>query len=150
MSFDALPRPLSPLPVERDTELHTQVFTGLCHLLSGWRDDPDKLAAACAAWSLFGYPACNLAFEVASGYPHPTGYITEGEALKLVESALHGRRRERLRARGWGVLQTLIEFAPAFERDRLHSAQKEGHVIDCRVLPIEERIERLRADEVSA
>lgn len=144
MSYAVLPGPLSPCPVKRDTEHYTQVFTALCHLTSVWRDDPERLAMALAAGSLFGFPAENFSMDVAKGDPRLEQWLTQDQALELMEKALFRKNAKVLRAKAYGLLMVLVEFAPAVERDRLHAVQVESCVIECRALPVEERLAMLR------
>lgn len=142
MSWFVLPNKRSPAVAE---EIATAVYTQLSRLFNEWREDPDKLAVALSAWCLAGYPGENAIEQVASGYPEPTGYISDDQARALIEKALRGRHSRVLRARGEGLLLGLEALATDAEFARLHQVREESAVIECRELTPAERVQRLAA-----
>ena len=130
MSYEVLPhkhtRRGPPRPPREDAsaqhDSHVSTHGALCSLLKLWRDDPDKLGVACAAWTLAGYAACWLADEIQYGPDWPNdAVLSREEAGARIEAALHRRHRTRLRQRAEGVLLALDEFSQAIEADRIRS-----------------------------
>lgn len=128
----------------RDPRLRGGVEThqALCRLLRRWCDDPDRLAVALAAWSLAGYNPAFAVDEVAMTH----GDTQAGWAWDRCDAALFRRERRLLRARAEGLLLALSETGAGFEFERLHAAQVEAHVRECREVDMPERLARLRAD----
>jgi hypothetical protein len=126
----------------------TEVFTALGYLLAAWRDDPDRLAVAVTAYEKAGWHMA--AYEVgstcgAAGKP----YIKEADAQALINAALYRRNKRLLRHRADGLLMAVEAFAGSFEAMRLHDVRVESAVIECRELPLEERLEKLREMEAA-
>lgn len=118
----------------------TDVFMMLCNLMSWWRDDPDRLAVAVTAYEALGYGMPS--FEVASARELPEGGWTENLsqdwASELVTTALRGRPKRILRARAYGLVLALIDFAPLVEETIKHRRGVEFGSIDCHQRTIEE------------
>lgn len=114
------------------------VFTAVGELIREWKDDPERLAVAAYAYErVLGY--ASAASEIRGG--------SHDDALRRVDRALRGRNRKLLRARAEGLVmavQALAEDANAWD---LHQRQHTACVIECRELPIDERVERLRAQD---
>lgn len=140
MSWFVLPSKRSPAVAE---EIATAVYTQLSRLFNEWRTDPDRLAVALSAWCLAGYPGPSAIDEVASGYPGPTGYISDDQARAYIDKALRGRHARVLRLRGEGLLLGLEALATDAEFARLHQVREESAIIECRELTPSERVERL-------
>jgi hypothetical protein len=121
---------------QRARDAHrTDVFMALGSLMSEWRDDPDRLAVAVAAYRLSGYGM--EAYEVGRG-------LSDADAQALIQAAMYRRNKRLLEHRARGLLMALDALGPRAMRDRLHEQQVESAVIECRVLPIDERIAKLR------
>lgn len=148
-----------------DERLKTEVFMTLRHLLGRWADDYDRLAVAVYAFCWLGYnpvgdevaSACNeISFRKYCD-EHPDSwdahskapYMTDSEGWGRVEVALRGKQERDLRNRAKGLLYALEVTAPGHEFAVLHKIQVEAAVIECRNLPIEERIAKLRSMEES-
>lgn len=116
----------------------TEVHIALCRLLSLWGDDPDKLAVAARAWLLAGYAEQWAGYEVDAVDGH-----------ERIAKALYRRNRRVLRNRAEGLLLALEAEAADANRARLHDVQERAAVIECRRLPLEERIARLRELETA-
>jgi hypothetical protein len=110
----------------------------LCRLLREWRDDPERLAVATEAWTLAGY-----APQWRAGEAFPERAYDDPEAWEVIRRARHRRHRRLLRAKARGLLMTLDAVAAEVERMRLHDAQVESAVIECRRLELDERIAKL-------
>lgn len=121
------------------------VFQTLRRLLSTWRDDPERLAVAVRAYEMLGYWAA--AWEVALGHGPEVRSISDDEAHALIEGALYRRNRRVLRNRAEGLILALRATAEDAEAWRLHQVREDVCVIECRELPIEERLLALRAKD---
>lgn len=122
-------------------DLDVKVFMALGSLIKQWKLDPEKLAVAAYAYeNVLGYNAA--AMEI-------YGCKYE-EACELVHNALHRRNRKILRARAEGLVLALRETAEAAEAWKLHQVQVDVAVIECRQLPIEERLAKLRERETES
>lgn len=143
-----MPGPRSPR-VKNDGG-RVPIYTTLERLLVEWRDDPEKLATAAVAMSLYGHPASSIIYSAASSYERRPGEgwiqtITEDEARDRLQQAFFRKNRRRLLHRGEGLLWALESLAADADATRLHRVQVDACVIDCRQLPTEERIAKLRA-----
>lgn len=127
----------------------TDVFMALRRVMAAWREDPERLAVAVTAYEMLGYNMAAFEIEYPDRHGHgrtsPDQIWSHDRAIEVVHSALHRRNRRVLRARAYGLLMALDELAVDAEFARLHRVQADSAVIECRVLSIDERIERLRS-----
>jgi ribosomal protein L25 (general stress protein Ctc) len=112
-------------------EEKVEVFSALSRLLHEWRDDPDRLAVASEAWRMAGYTP---------GWEADEARV----ALDVVIAARHRKNRRLLRHRARGLLLALEATARDANRALLHDVQVDAAVIECRHLPLDERLAKLR------
>lgn len=111
--------------------LATSVYTQFERLAALWKNDDDRLALLLAVWTLAGYPAFNF------------DYVPE----KRIRSVLYRRNRAKLRHQAEGALMVLEALAQDAEEMDLLRRQMESHVVECRELSLDERINRLRRED---
>lgn len=148
---------------EKQDDVRTDVFCALGRLLGQWVDDPDRLAVAVYAYVWAGWT--DPAFELESalgqrfydyerwprwhhGERDPRALLLP-DCWELIRSVMRGRHERVLRLRAEGLLLALEATAGAFEFERLHSAQVDSAVIECRELGVEERLDKLRAKAIT-
>lgn len=149
-----------PTTEHRGERLQTEVYMALRQLLGLWADDPDRLAVAVYAYCWLGYNpvgegVASAVNEISyrehldkSPWPHfNPPHMDDSEGWDRAEAALRGKQHYDLRNRAKGLLYALEITAPGHEFAKLHEIQVDAAVIECRRLPIEERIAQLRARE---
>jgi hypothetical protein len=119
-----------PAPPDRPVAIAhgraTSVFVILCRLLCEWREDPDKLAVACAAWTLTGYASQWLGDEVQAGQKLDGTFVEHWDidyAWEAVRASVYRRNRARLRHQAEGALLVLEAIAQDAEAMELHRRQ---------------------------
>lgn len=120
-------------------KIRTAVFLALGRLLKEWRDDPERLAVACAAWEEGGWSAQWLVCEAFPERAHD-----DAEAWEIIDRARYRKNKRLLGHRAQGLLFALEALAVDANRALLHDMQIESAVIECRRLPIDERVKKLR------
>jgi hypothetical protein len=141
-----------------------QVLEGLAYR---FREDPVKLSAVLAAFARADFSLLNwdMGMEYGGGSMDPVAQ-TEMHArfetgdkstrwplqrcMEVARAAMRGRRRSVLTARADGMLWALEVVAVEVVENRLHHAQVERHVIECRELSPEERITNEPEDVIDA
>lgn len=141
-----------------------QVLEGLAYR---FREDPVKLSAVLAAFARAGFPPLNwdMGMEHGGMSNDPVArsdmrarYACDDKhklwsfqrCADVARAAMRGRRRSTLTARADGMLWVLEIIAPEVIENRLHQAQVDVHVIECRELTPEERFERYRQEVVDS
>lgn len=143
------PRPRSP---RYSDEVSTEIMQCLEGLALKYREDPEKLSTVLAAFARMGFPPMNWDMGMAYGGAFFDPGIESVESwsaekcLAVGQAAMRGRRRVVLTARADGLLTGLEAYAKAILTERLHRVRLDAHIIDCRELSINERIERLRVN----
>lgn len=128
----------------------TSVHVILCRLLVEWREDRDRLAVACAAWTLGGWAAQWLPDEVKDGQKIDGSFVeqwTDDQAWEAVQGAVKRRNRAKLHHQAEGLLFALEAIAQDAEAMELHRRQIESCMFECRELSLEERVTKLRNED---
>lgn len=128
----------------------TSVHVILCRLLREWREDPDRLAVACATWTLAGYAPQWLIDEVRSGDLLDGTFVEswdDDRAWNTVQGSVYRRNRAKLRHQAEGLLLALEIIGQDAEEMELHRRQIESCVVECRPLSLDERITKLRNED---
>lgn len=143
MSWHVLPSKRSPRVAD---DIAVDVFMQTRRLLVQWREDPERLAAACACYALQGYSDQSLLWDVASGDPDlGAKSITDDEALIFITVCLRRRNPRLLRARAEGLLMGLEALAQDASDAQRHDARVQSCIIECRQLELTERLAKLAA-----
>lgn len=112
----------------------TSVFVVLCRLLEEHREDLDKLAVVAEACHLRGYPVA----------AHLMSRGSDDDNIDLINRALFRRNKRILRARALGLLIAVDALAVDAEAMARHRVQEDAAVIECCVLSLDERAQKLR------
>lgn len=136
-------RSITKLVPDDDTELSTAVYSELGRLLSSWREDPDRLGVAVTAYEGLGYHMAD--FWLSHGPEYPSEAWGQDGCIEAVCASLRGRPKRLLKAQARGLVMCLVATAQDSRRARLHDVQVQSAVIECRILPTNERAAKLRA-----